>query len=157
LAGYGLGDWPRDVTGYGDALVPRSALMSVRRDVLDRLGGFCELFGPRAGRPMVGDEPELCRRIVAAGGRLLYVPDAVVDHLVPATRLTEAYLAQRFFYQGVTEAFTDIRFAGARAAWTRVGRGLRQRAAGQSWDCGDYAAGNAMLQCCRSRHTVGSD
>jgi len=155
LAGYDLGDWPRDVTGDGDALVPRSALMSVRRDVLDRLGGFCELFGPRAGRPMVGDEPELCRRIVAAGGRLLYVPDAVVDHLVPATRLTEAYLAQRFFYQGVTEAFTDIRFAGVRAAWTRVGRGLRHRAAGVSWDGVANAEGNAMLERCRRRQSLG--
>ena len=100
-------------------------------------------------------EPELCRRIVAAGGRLLYVPDAVVDHLVPATRLTEAYLAQRFFYQGVTEAFTDIRFAGVRAAWTRVGRGLRHRAAGVSWDGVANAEGNAMLERCRRRQSLG--
>jgi len=155
LAGYDLGDRPRDVTPDGDALVPRSALMSVRRDVLDRLGGFCELFGPRAGRPMVGDEPELCRRIVAGGGHLVYVPDAVVDHLVPVTRLTETYLARRFFYQGVTEAFTDIRFAGALAAWRRVGRGLRHRAAGTSWDGAANAEGNAMLERCRRRQSLG--
>jgi glycosyltransferase involved in cell wall biosynthesis len=155
LAGYDLGESPRDITQGGDALAPRSALMSVRRDVLLDLGGFCELFGPRGSRPMVGEEPELCRRIVARGGRILYVPDAGADHIVPARRLTADSLARRFFYQGVTEAFADIRFAGARAAWARLGRGLRGRLAGTAWDRTEHADGNATLAAFRRRQSLG--
>ena len=155
LAGYDLGDAPRDLTDAGDALCPRSAIMSVRADVLARLEGFCELFGPRGTRPMVGEEPELCRRIVAGGGRLRYVPDAAVDHLVPASRLTREWLARRFFYQGVTEAFADIRFAGGRAAWARLGRGLTGRVRGTAWDGPGNANGNAVLADCRRRQSLG--
>jgi glycosyltransferase involved in cell wall biosynthesis len=155
LAGYDLGDAPLDLTDGGDAICPRSAIMSVRADVLVRLGGFCELFGPRGTRPMVGEEPELCRRIVAAGGRLRYVPGAVVEHLVPASRLTAEWLARRFFYQGVTEAFADIRFAGGLAAWARLGRGITGRMRGSSWDGTLNANGNAVLTECRRRQSLG--
>jgi len=155
LADYDLGDRVRDLTDGGDATVPRSAVMSVRRDVFVRLGGFCELFGPRRGRPMVGEEPELCRRIVAGGGRILYAPGAVVEHLIPAGRLTAEYMARRFFYQGITEAFTDIRFDGARAAWARLGRGIGRRASGTSWDGMANADGNRMLMHCRRRQSIG--
>jgi GT2 family glycosyltransferase len=155
LAGYDLGDEIRDLTRGGDATVPRSAIMSVRRDVLVRLGGFCELFGPRRATPMVGEEPEICRRIVDGGGRILYVPGASVEHLVPVGRLTADYLARRFFYQGITEAFADIRFSGARAAWARLGRGLGRRATGTSWDGVANAGGNPTLEHCRRRQSLG--
>jgi len=155
LAGYDLGDQPRDLTDGGDAICPRSAIMSLRADVFARLGGFCELFGPRGNRPMVGEEPELCRRIVEAGGRLRYVPGAVVEHLVPASRLTAGWLARRFFYQGVTEAFADIRFAGGLAAWARLGRGITGRMRGSSWDGPLNANGNAVLSGCRRRQSLG--
>ena len=155
LAGFDLGDVGLDVTGGGDDQAPRSALMSVRRDAIAQLGGFCELFGPRRSRPLVGEEPELCRRIVAAGGRIRYVPNAVVDHLTPVARLDATWLAKRFFYQGVTEAFADVRFAGALAAWAKLGRGLRHRIAGTGWDGHANAGGNAILVSCRRRQSLG--
>lgn len=155
LAGYDLGDEARDLTDGGDSICPRSAIMSVRADVFARLGGFCELFGPRGSRPMVGEEPELCRRIVQAGGRLRYAPGAVVEHLVPASRLTAEWLGRRFFYQGVTEAFADIRFAGGLAAWARLSRGITGRMRGASWDGADNAGGNPVLAECRRRQSLG--
>jgi hypothetical protein len=129
--------------------------MSVRRDAVARLGGFCELFGPRRARPLVGEEPELCRRLIAAGGRIVYVPGAIVDHLTPVSRLTADWIARRFFYQGVTEAFADVRFSGARAAWNKLGRGLGHRLRGASWDGAANAGGNAMLAACRRRQSLG--
>jgi hypothetical protein len=83
------------------------------------------------------------------------VPDAVVEHLVPASRLRPAELARRFFYQGVAEALIDIRFDGARAAYGRVVGGLRHRATGTAWDDPALADGNPILAHCRRRQSLG--
>lgn len=155
LAEFDLGDAPRDLTRDCVELSPRTAIMSVRRDVFARLGGFSELFGPRGTTPIVGDEPELCRRIVAAGGRIVYVPDAVVDHFLPAARLTREAMARRFFYQGVTEAFAAIRFDGAGSAWARLARGVRRRVEGNAWDRPGNADHNQVLAHCRRRQSLG--
>jgi len=53
--------------------------MAVRRDVLDRLGGFDERLGP--GTPTEGGEDlDLLRRLYLAGETIVYCPHAVVSH-----------------------------------------------------------------------------
>ena len=155
LAAHDLGNDDLDVTAGGPDAVPRGAFMAFRRDVVRRLGGFCELFGNQADRPMVGDEYELCRRLVAHGGRLRYVANAVVEHLVPGARLAPPAMARRFYYQGMSEAFADIRFAGARVAWVKLLRGVGRRLTGAAWDGTGPAAGNAVLAGCRRRQSLG--
>jgi glucosyl-dolichyl phosphate glucuronosyltransferase len=65
------------------------------RDTLRRLGGFDESvgFGPDGG--MGGDDLDLFRRALAAQLRMLYVPEAVVEHMIPAARGTKAFYRQR--------------------------------------------------------------
>ena len=53
------------------------ANMSFRRSVLDRLGGIRDGYDGTCMR----EETDLCLRVVGAGYRLVFTPDAVVEHL----------------------------------------------------------------------------
>jgi GT2 family glycosyltransferase len=117
-----------------DAELVWGANLAVRRSALDRIGAF---DGTRSGP---GDEEEWERRLRAAGGRILYVAGAGVDH-----RRTGA----------------DARIGGlSRAAWHRgrhsrrfderkdVAPGLAQELrtlAGCVWHIGRYRCGNGIV------------
>jgi glycosyltransferase involved in cell wall biosynthesis len=57
-----------------DAELVWSANMLIRREALDRVGGFDE------ARPPGGDEEEWLRRLRQLGGRVFYIADAGLDH-----------------------------------------------------------------------------
>jgi glycosyltransferase involved in cell wall biosynthesis len=87
--------------------VPLGANMAVRRDLVDRIGGFSPRLG-RAGSNLMGQEvPEFLARARAAGARGLYVPAMVVDHHVPAGRLTKRYFRRWWFGKGMARAEMD--------------------------------------------------
>ena len=90
------------------------ANMSLRRDVLDAVGGFTDGIG-RVGKLPVGcEETELCiraRRHVP-GGSFVFEPDARVAHLVPADRSSWGYFRRRCFAEGISKA----RVAGSTGA-----------------------------------------
>lgn len=65
-------DWSPEVRQEVDWLV--GAVLLVRSEVLRRVGGFDERFF------MYSEEMDLCRRIVEAGGRIVYEPGATVIH-----------------------------------------------------------------------------
>ncbi len=68
----------------------------VRKDVLLQVGGFSKELGVFGESRGGGEEDELQGRIFAAGGRLLYVHDAPVVHLVlPKQMVFAKYLRQR--------------------------------------------------------------
>jgi cellulose synthase/poly-beta-1,6-N-acetylglucosamine synthase-like glycosyltransferase len=87
---------------------PRGANMAVRRAALLEVGGFNLRLGPRAGRPSVGEESDLCLRLLARGYRILYVPDSVVDHLIDPARLAPAWFFRRAFWNGWSEAIISL-------------------------------------------------
>jgi hypothetical protein len=76
-----------------------SASMAVRRDVFTEVRGFREGFGKLGGRNRPEDT-DLCLRMGAAGGRWMYVPEAVVHHHVPAERATFRFLLRRCYAEG---------------------------------------------------------
>jgi GT2 family glycosyltransferase len=82
------------------------ANMSLRRDVLERVGGFRPGVG-RVGRlPSGCEETELCIRATQRlpGGRFVYEPRARVLHAVPASRGGWRYFGSRCFAEGVSKA-----------------------------------------------------
>jgi glycosyltransferase involved in cell wall biosynthesis len=75
-----------------------------RREALEALGGYREglgLFGAKGG---TGNDIDLLERALAAGRRVVYNPDAVVRHMIPAGRCQKAHHrraawgAAEFFY-----------------------------------------------------------
>jgi GT2 family glycosyltransferase len=88
--------------------VPLGASFAIRRDLIERVGGFVPSLGRSTTRTMLGQElPELFRRARAAGARGLYVPAMDVFHHIHAARLTPSYCRQWWFGKGVSRARVD--------------------------------------------------
>jgi glycosyltransferase involved in cell wall biosynthesis len=109
LAAYDLGPGPLDLGERPRHEAPRGLNMAFRRDALLAAGGFSLELGPRATRPSVGEESEVCVRLLARGYRVRYQPAAVVDHLIDPARLDPAWFLRRAFWVGWSEAVIDVR------------------------------------------------
>ncbi|MBZ0111558.1 MAG: glycosyltransferase [Thermoanaerobaculia bacterium] len=113
--------------------LPRGANIGFRREAFDRVGDFSTFLGRRGQSLRSGEEIEVCLRLERARQKIRYVPNARVDHLVDANRLTEDWLVGRFGAQGRSEAIIEWRHGGLDAL--RVGyRRLRRTAGSQSPD-----------------------
>lgn len=84
---------------------PIGANMAFRREVFERVGGFSDGIG-RVGRTPLGcEETELSIRATAElGGRIIQLPSAVVDHLVPGDRARWSYFRRRCWAEGLSKA-----------------------------------------------------
>jgi glucosyl-dolichyl phosphate glucuronosyltransferase len=95
---------------YGPAAVPlgnRPPLgvnMAIRREALKRVGGFDPRVGRKAGTLLGQEVREWCMRARAAGLAGYYVPDVVVQHLIPRDRLTKRYFRRWFYWRGISRA-----------------------------------------------------
>lgn len=93
--------------------------MSFRREVLLAIGGFRECLGRARGRPMGGEETELCIRATArTGGSIVYQPAAVVTHRVSAERERFAYFRVRCFAEGLSKALVAQESSSSQALRT---------------------------------------
>jgi glucosyl-dolichyl phosphate glucuronosyltransferase len=89
--------------------VPLGANMAVARSLFDRIGRFDGRLGRTgSGKHVLGQEvPEFLARSRAAGARGLYVPSMIVDHHVPAQRLTKGYFRRWWYGKGMSRAELD--------------------------------------------------
>jgi len=89
--------------------VPIGANMAVRRQLIDRIGGFDPALG-RNGSSLLGQEQaEFFCRSRSVGARGVYVPEASVQHHVPARRLTREYFLRWWYWKGVSKARLEQR------------------------------------------------
>lgn len=72
--------------------------LGFRKEWVMQVGGFRTDLGRVGSCLLSGEESELLGRIVAAGGRLLYEPDAVVGHRVPPARLRRRWFWSRCYW-----------------------------------------------------------
>jgi len=83
---------PAVTTVYG-------ANVSFRAGPLRQIGGFDPAFGHSGRRLFFSEEDEAQRALARIGLGVRYVPDAAVEHVIPAERLTrESFLRRRFAY-----------------------------------------------------------
>ena len=82
------------------------ANMSFRRDILLQVGGFNTALGRRGTLPLGCEETEICIRstIGSPGSRVVYQPEALVHHFVPAARGTLKYMLARSWSEGISKA-----------------------------------------------------
>lgn len=83
--------------------------VAFRVDALKEAGGFSTNLGRTgSGHSLLSnDENDVIARMGAKGGRLIYVPDAVVEHLVPAERLTQTWFRRRVAWQAASDYLLD--------------------------------------------------
>jgi GT2 family glycosyltransferase len=127
--------------------------MSVRREALDRVGGFDEEIGRIGLIPIGCEETEWCIRVAqqVPGARVVFEPQARVHHRVTPARTTWSYLRTRSNAEGVSKAAigalvgphdaTSVETDYVRRVLTRgflreLGRGLRGRRGGFSGAAG---------------------
>ncbi len=80
---------------------------SVRKDWLQRVGGFNTSLG-RCGRSLIsGEESDLLKRIRPLGGIAVYEPAAVVGHIVSPERMRIRWFLRRFFCAGKENVTMD--------------------------------------------------
>ena len=94
------GDAPRE---FG-ARVPLGVNMAFRRTALEHAGMLDPETGRRAGTLLGQEVREWCIRARRAGVRGFYVPDMVVEHIIPGDRLTKAYFRRWFYWRGISRA-----------------------------------------------------
>jgi GT2 family glycosyltransferase len=104
---------PIALLDYGEKSIdlgPRTLLganLAVRKDVFVKAGGFPVALGKLRGTLLSGEDHELCRRVQDAGFVARYVPNATVEHWVPADRARVSYFLRWFYWSGITHAIMD--------------------------------------------------
>jgi glycosyltransferase involved in cell wall biosynthesis len=130
-AGLDLGDVPHEME---PPAIPYGANMAFRRSAFDVVAPFAVTLGRQGkGKGLLsGEERDVCERIRDVGGRILYLPDAAVDHHVLPDRDEREWLLRRSFDQGRSNVVMNSHRGGprprtywaARTAW-QSGMALR--------------------------------
>lgn len=83
---------------------PIGANMAFRKEVVTRIGGFATHLG-RTGTTMLGGEEKdfFYRLLSAKVGDIYYLPDTVVHHVIPESRLTNLFIKKQGIGIGVSE------------------------------------------------------
>lgn len=91
LSGYGLPfTEPTQVSRWEH--YPLSCNMAIRKRLFDELGNFRTDLDRTGNQALAAGDTEMADRINKAGWKVIYVPDAPVNHLVPPDRLTKAHI-----------------------------------------------------------------
>lgn len=107
-----LGPAPRP---FPRGRIPGGGNMAVRRTAFERYGAFDPQLGRCGARLLGGEESDLFARLARAGEQCWYVPDAVMYHIIPASKLTCDYfdrLCRNIGASQRTRASLDGRIAG---------------------------------------------
>ena len=80
--------------------------MSLRRTVIEAVGGFNDVLGREADNALGCEETELCIRArqLIPNGQFIFEPKAVVHHWVPGSRSSWSYFRARCKAEGVSKA-----------------------------------------------------
>lgn len=98
-------DWGGVSRFLGDEHWVAGANIAFRRTAYLDAGG-CDTRLGRVGSNttlLSEEETELTGRIKKTGAQVLYVPDAKVDHLIPASRITRTWLRRRIIWQAISD------------------------------------------------------
>ena len=91
------------------ARVPLGVNMAMRREAIERVGGFNTAIGRKAGTLLGQEVREWCMRATAAGMTGYYIPSMVVEHLIPTDRLNKEYFQRWFYWRGISRAMMYAR------------------------------------------------
>lgn len=95
-----LGDEPRLLELPDESVI--GANMAFPRRFLERHGGFSVKLGRKEGTLLSNEETAL-QVLADRENGVYYQPAAVVEHFIPADRLTISYFLRRFYWQGISD------------------------------------------------------
>jgi GT2 family glycosyltransferase len=116
-------------TAPGDATVELHRPMGIiganftlRRRVVERIGGFAQGVDRRGGELLGGGEIEFLYRALGAGFRAAYAPRALVKHWVAPDRIEPDYLTRVAYNIGMGNVYIKPSFGPAQVARQFLGR-----------------------------------
>jgi glycosyltransferase involved in cell wall biosynthesis len=83
---------------------PLGVNMAFRRECFERAGLWDNRLGRKAGTLLGQEVREWRLRATAAGLLGFYAPGVVVNHVIPADRLTKRYFRRWFYWHGISRA-----------------------------------------------------
>lgn len=92
-----------DVRPFKDGSYPGGGNMAVRRSALERIGVFDPNLGRNGSSPMGGEEKDLFVRLRAAGGKIYYLPGAIIYHIIPRSKFEDGYFDRLTRMVGASE------------------------------------------------------
>jgi glycosyltransferase involved in cell wall biosynthesis len=96
-------DYGPEPIEFGDR-VPLGVNMAFTRNAFTRAGLLDPNTGRKAGTLLGQEVREWCIRARAAGVRGFYIPELVVQHVIPAARLKKSYFRRWFYWRGISRA-----------------------------------------------------
>lgn len=104
-----------------DANYVWSQNLAITKQTLLELGGFHPDNFPSHLQHFQGDgETGLARKLKRSGYKAIYQPKARILHQVTKSRMTYEYLEKRFFSQGISDSFAQIRKNGGQLQEIRL-------------------------------------
>jgi glycosyltransferase involved in cell wall biosynthesis len=94
---------------------PFGGNMAIRSGVLASLGGFSVDLGRCGNSRISNEEKELFGRLHQAGKKVLYVPEASVEHVIRPAHVSRRWLCRRALAQGRSDRLTAAMAGGERA------------------------------------------
>jgi glycosyltransferase involved in cell wall biosynthesis len=76
----------------------------IRRAIFEQIGPYSTSLGPAKNRLLRGEDDDMYERLIAAEARGKYVPDLIIYHYIPASRLTKSYHRSWCFWKGVSRS-----------------------------------------------------
>jgi len=98
---YSLLDWGEQEQ---DAARIVGAGFGVRKSAARDEMFFDEALGRREGKLFGGEETDLCARVCAKGGRVVYCGGSIIHHQILPERLTSSWIIRRLYYAGIGRA-----------------------------------------------------
>lgn len=135
--------------GLNEHIMPIGANMALKRQVLERVGGWNPDLGKLQGTLRTGEDHEFALKMLHAGLTGVYEPDASVRHRVPADRLRLAYFCRWFYGNGAIVAGLEQTFPSSTRHLLNVPRYLWRQALEDvlglargivTWNSGDAVA-----------------
>jgi GT2 family glycosyltransferase len=117
-------DWGRETREItrDEWLVGANLAVSVA--AVKEIGGFKTHLGRREGglALLSNDEAEVINGLKGLGYRVVYEPDAEVDHLISAERLSQAWMRRRVVWQAISDYLIDptAHFNAAADKWVEL-------------------------------------
>lgn len=98
--------------------------MAFQKAIFERYGGIRTDLGPCSGsfRPQMSEDSEFGNRLLAAGEKFVYRPDAIVYHAVPSERVQKRYFLKWWFDKARSDV---IAFGFPSPGWSLLGVPMR--------------------------------
>lgn len=116
----------------------------IRKSVCDSVGGFDAMLGRKGTDNTGGEEVDFYRRLLEAGFKVWWTPEAIIHHRIQAAKLQRSYFLDLHYRQGRMEAIRRRGTGSRRPPAYLYGQLLRAFAA--AWTVYRRSGRNATLR-----------